>query len=411
MAYYKLCKGLMKYHFIVIGGGAAGFFAALSSKYHNPQLPVLILEKTNQLLSKVRISGGGRCNVTHACFDPVALSKNYPRGGKALIGPFSRFQPRDTMQWFESREVGLKIENDGRIFPTTDSSQTIIDCLTIEAKRTGVEIRLKQTIERIERSAHGFDLILSTGETLKTDRIVLATGNHPQGHAFARSFGHTIQEPVPSLFTLNIPASPLKDLAGISVPDAVVKIIQTSLSQQGPLLITHWGFSGPAVLRLSAWGARHFHQANYQVGVSINWIPAQTMESALELLKTTRKENPKQNLITLNPFGLPKNLWKRFVLLSGLEHRLHLSDCSNSDLISLCQRLTADSYEVEGKTTNKEEFVTCGGVTLDEVHFKTMESRLCPGLHFAGEILDIDGITGGFNFQNAWTTGWLAGQQ
>lgn len=397
------------YHFIAVGGGAAGFFGALAAKAKEPQAGVLILEKSTALLSKVRISGGGRCNVTHACFDPVILAKHYPRGNKALIGPFTRFQPRDTMEWFQSRGVDLKIETDGRVFPVSDNSQSIIDCLLTEAGRLGVEIRLKQSLTELKKEEDSFKLYLEGGGVLSCDKLLLATGSHPNGHAFARSFGHTIQPPIPSLFTFNVPTSPLKDLAGIAIQNGVVEIPEASLTQKGPILITHWGFSGPAVLKLSAWGARTFHENKYKLSMRINWVPSYTTEPCLDHLKKLRAESPSQTIMSANPFNLPKNLWKRFLVLTSIEGDVRLSEISNNSLAMLSQKLTADIYDIDGKTTYKEEFVTCGGVSLNEINFKTMESRLCPGLHFAGEILDIDGITGGFNFQNAWTTGWLAG--
>lgn len=398
------------YHFIVIGGGAAGFFAALAAKESNPDARVLLVEKSSTLLGKVRISGGGRCNVTHACFAPLQLVKNYPRGSKELIGPFTRFQPQDTIQWFASRGVELKTESDGRMFPVTDSSQTIIDCLQKEAYKLRVEIRLKQNIINIQKPDEYFHLTFASSETLSCDSLLLATGSHPQGYLFAKSFGHTIQESIPSLFTFNIPNSPLSDLSGISVEIASIQIVDTTLTQTGPLLITHWGFSGPAALKLSAWGARLLHEKKYQVKISINWLPNLSKEEIMSTLRSIRHDYPNQTISNHNPFGLPKNLWKRLIELTAIESTQRLSTLGNDNLLKLCTRLTSDIYEVNGKTTNKEEFVTCGGITLNEVNFKKMESRLCPGLFFAGEILDIDAVTGGFNFQNAWTTGWIAGQ-
>lgn len=397
------------YHLIIIGGGAAGFFAALAAKRARPNAAVLILEKSSQLLSKVRISGGGRCNVTHACFDPLALSKNYPRGEKALIGPFTRFQPKDTIEWFSSRGVELKAENDGRMFPVTDNSQTIIDCLLKEAQNLKIEIRLKQNILKVEKNNSHFMITLDSGETLLSTNLLLATGSHPQGYLFAKSFNHTIQDPVPSLFTFNVPSSLYKELAGISVPNARVEIHDSSLIQTGPLLITHWGFSGPAILKLSAWGARILHEKKYSTPFSINWVSPLSQKETYEMLITFRKKHPLQNLSTINPFSLPKNLWKTFLNIQKIEENSRYTEISNSHLQNLSQQLCNDIQQMQGKTTHKEEFVTCGGVLLNEIHFKTMESKLQKGLFFAGEILDIDGITGGFNFQNAWTTGWIAG--
>jgi len=396
------------YDLIVIGGGAAGFFGAITAKAVNPNMSVLLLEKSGALLSKVKVSGGGRCNVTHACFDPIQLAKNYPRGGKELIGPFHRFQPRDTVDWFESRRVKLKAEEDGRMFPITDSSQTIIDCLMAEARKLKVEIHTLQRLESVELKDGKFAIKLTKGDTLECNYLLLATGSSPQGHEIARSLGHSIQETVPSLFTFNVPNSPMKGLEGIAVEEANVQILDSPYTQKGPVLITHWGFSGPAALKLSAWGARFLHSKNYKVAISINWLPKISKASLQETLRKIRKENPSQMLTTANPFALPKNLWRRLLELEQLETK-RFSDMSNDGIEKLSNRLNGDIYEVDGKTTYKEEFVTCGGVTLSEVDFKTMQSKICPKLYFAGEVLDIDAITGGFNFQNAWTTAWIAG--
>jgi len=386
---------------IVIGGGAAGIFAALAAKEAHPAMSVLVLEKTAVLLSKVKVSGGGRCNTTHACFDPQQLVKNYPRGEKELLGPFHRFQPRDTIEWFEARGVKLKTEADGRMFPVTDSSSTIIECLLSEARKLGVEIRLRQRVEKIEK---GFTVHLKENPPLTCSHLILASGSSAEGCAMAQSLGHTIQPPVPSLFTFNVPTSPLKELSGVSVESATVQI--GPYLQTGPLLITHFGFSGPAVLKLSAWGARFLHEKNYRMEFFINWIPKLTQEELFHALIRLKEHSPQKTLLALNPFYLPKNLWKELLSASQEKSLAHLS---KKDLQELAQKLHADRYQMDGKTTHKEEFVTCGGVTLKEVDFKTMQSKICPGLYFAGEILDIDGITGGFNFQNAWTTGYIAG--
>ena len=398
---------------VVVGGGAAGFFAAITAKENNPDASVVLLEKTSQQLAKVRISGGGRCNVTHACFDPLLLTKNYPRGNKALIGPFHKFQPRDTIEWFESRGVELKTEADGRMFPASNTSQSIITCLMNEAEKNGVVIRLKQRLQEVSKANDLFQVILASGETLTCERLLIATGNSSEGHALAKSLGHSIHSPVPSLFTFNCPTSPLLDLSGIVVPNVEISVAGSSLMTTGPLLLTHWGFSGPAALKLSAWSARLLHEKEYRVSLTINWLPAHTLEALQTTLLNGRKERPQNNLCKENPFTLPKNLWNRLLELQGFRQGFQegrkVGELSNDDIQRLVQKLHGDSYEVNGKTTNKEEFVTCGGVDLDEVHFKTMESRICPGLFFAGEVLDIDAVTGGFNFQNAWTTGWLAG--
>lgn len=393
---------------IIIGGGAAGFFAALAAKEGKSDASVLVLEKSSQLLTKVRVSGGGRCNVTHACFDPMQLVKNYPRGNKALISPFTRFQPNDTINWFKARGVQLKIEEDGRMFPITDNSQTIIDCLQSEARKMKVDIRTKQTVESIQCDGR-FCLKMASGDILECKSLLLATGSSPQGHLLAQSLGHTIQPPVPSLFTFNVPNSSLKGLEGIAVESAEIRIMDSTLSQVGPLLITHWGFSGPAALKLSAWGARLLHEKNYKVQIAINWIPNLSLNDLINRLKQERQHQPSQTIGNCNPFTLPKNLWRRLLEVISIDHQKRLSEMSNETLSTIAQKLHADIYQVDGKTTYKEEFVTCGGVSLNEVDFKTMESRLCPHLYFAGEVLDIDAVTGGFNFQNAWTTGWIAG--
>lgn len=381
---------------IIIGGGAAGFFAALSAKKAHLDARVAIFEKSAALLSKVRVSGGGRCNVTHSCFDPIALSKNYPRGEKELVGPFHRFQPKDTIEWFESRGVKLKTEADGRMFPVTDSSETIIQCLISEAKQLGVEIFLRQKVETIKKIDDGFEI----GE-FTTKKLVLATGSSPQGHLWAQELGHTITDLAPSLFTFNVPNSPLAELSGTSFEKASVHLPGTSFSYTGPLLITHFGFSGPAVLKLSAFAARHLQQKEYAFEVKINWLPDLSLQEIKAKLHEQKKQFP--NKPCENIFHFTKNFWKHM-----FPQKL-LNNISLKELDQDAEKLHSDTYQVQGKTTHKEEFVTCGGVHLKEVNFKTMESKICPGLYFAGEILDIDGITGGFNFQNAWTTGYLAG--
>lgn len=396
------------YPFIVIGGGAAGFFSAITAKQANPDHPVILLEKHAQLLSKVRVSGGGRCNVTHSCFEPKELTQNYPRGSKELLGPFNKFQPKDTISWFQDRGVELKVEPDGRMFPTTDSSETIIHCLMHEARSLGVDIRTQQKIESIKKDDTHFTLLFSDGTTIQASKLILATGSAPQGHLWAQSFGHQIVDPVPSLFTLNVPKFPLVELAGIAVT-AQISLKGTSFNQTAPLLITHWGFSGPAALKLSAWAARSLHAQQYKAELSIDWTPSITAEKAMDQLLMKRKEAPNQQIGTYATFDLPKNLWKKLLERAGLDPIRKWIEISNGAMTKFIQQLKGDLYIMEGKTTHKEEFVTCGGVSLKEINFKTMESKLCPGLFFAGEILDVDAVTGGFNFQNAWTTGWIAG--
>lgn len=383
---------------VVLGGGAAGFFGAIAAAEKNPTAKVILFERTATLLAKVRISGGGRCNVTHACFDPKQLIQNYPRGGKELLGPFHTFQPRDTIAWFQQRGVELKTEEDGRMFPVTDSSETIINCLMQAAADAGVEIRLTQKVDSVEKIEGKFHLA-----GLEADALLLATGSHPKGHAIAEKLGHSLVPPVPSLFTFNIPNFALEELAGISVNPATVHV--GGRKQQGPLLITHWGFSGPAALKLSAWEARTLHACDYQTKLIVNWLPEE--EKLKELLLDFKAQNPIQTLIR-TPAELPKNLWKKLLEIHHFAHDKRWCDLPNKELFRLATLLQADPYTVSGKTTYKQEFVTCGGIPLDEVNFKTLESRKCPGLFFAGEILDIDGITGGFNFQSAWTTSTLA---
>lgn len=391
------------YDLIIIGGGASGVFAAIAAKTSFPDRKIALLEKSAVLLSKVKISGGGRCNVTHNCMDPKILCQNYPRGSKELLGPFHRFGPKETIQWFASKGVLLKAEGDGRMFPLTDVSETIIQCLVTELKNLGVEILFRHSIQSIEKKENDFELTLST-KTITSKKIMLATGSGKDGYLFAKNLGHTIQEPIPSLFTFNIPNFPLKELSGISVPNIQIKA--GSLSQTGPILITHFGFSGPAVLKLSAWGARLFYEQNYKSQVTINWVFPSTEQEIYNLLCQMKNQFPQKTLSSIQPFDLPKNLWK-FFIEEFSSKRLH--DLSLAKLRELSAKLCKDSYQIDGKTTNKEEFVTCGGITLKEIDFKTMESKICPGLYFGGEILDIDGITGGFNFQNAWTTGFIAG--
>jgi len=395
--------------FVVIGGGAAGIFGAIIRKEKHPSSSVILLEKSAVLLSKVKISGGGRCNVTHNCFDPMQLTQNYPRGNKELRGPFHHFQPKDMILWLESKGVQLKTETDGRMFPITDRSETIIDCLLQEAATLGVEIRIRQRITHLLKKEDHFEIKIENYESLLAKKVLLATGNSADGHKWAESLGHTIQPPVPSLFTFNVPTSPLKSLSGIAVENVELRIDQTHLIQKGVLLITHFGFSGPAALKLSAWGARYLHERNYQVDLNINWTPQYSEEEIIKIVSEIKSKTPQRTLLSENLFEIPKNLWKFFLeqLSESFKKRMH--DLPLKDIRALAQKLHKDTYKVEGKTTHKEEFVTCGGVSLKEIDFKTMESKICPNLFFAGEILDIDGVTGGFNFQNAWTTAFLAG--
>ena len=392
----------------VIGGGAAGFFGALACAAHFPDCQVCIYEKHKQVLSKVRISGGGRCNVTHACFDPALLTHNYPRGNKALRGPFHQFQCRDTIDWFQVRGIELKIEKDGRMFPITDSSQTIIDCLLKEAHQLNIPIHFSKGLEDIQILDEGIRLKFGDQSEIMVDRVLLATGSSSKIWEILKRLGHKVIPPVPSLFTFNVPNHPLVELSGLSVASAEAAIEGTSLKQQGPLLITHWGFSGPAILKLSAWGARELHELDYKGILRINWIPKFTHEKLQEELLHYKLTHPTKMVATDNPLGLPRQLWK-YLVGSILPLETTWNNLSKVQMHNLILKVTKDFYPINGKSTNKEEFVTCGGVDLKEINFKTMESRLCPGLYFAGEVVDIDGITGGFNFQNAWTTGWIAG--
>ena len=396
---------------IIIGGGAAGFFAAINCAEINPEYSVTLLEKSNKLLTKVRVSGGGRCNVTHACFDNKQLTKNYPRGEKELLGVFSRFAPSDTINWFEHRGITIKTEEDGRMFPTSNSSETIVNCLMQEADRVGVKIKMGVEIEEIIRDGNNsFLLITSNGGNYHCDKLIIATGGNSKITAYnwLQKLGHIIVKPVPSLFTFNIPNHPITQLKGVSVPFARVRIANTKLETEGPLLITHWGMSGPAILKASAWGARALNDLNYNYTAIVSWLPKYTLEKLLIEFNNQREENPAKAIINSSPFELPKRLWEYFVLKANIADNTRWADLSKKNANALIAILINDEYKVQGKTTFKDEFVTCGGISLKEIDFKTMQSKLVNGLYFAGEIIDVDGITGGFNFQNAWSTAWVA---
>ena len=396
----------------VLGGGAAGFFAAITcAEALGKPGSVTLFEATPHLLAKVRISGGGRCNVTHSCFEPAELVKKYPRGGRELLGAFHRFQPRDTIEWFASRGVATKTEEDGRMFPVTDDSATIVDCLMSAAARAGVNIRLSTAVRSIIKEADTFRLTLGTGSIEEFDRVIVATGGNKSsgGLAIAESFGHSIVPPVPSLFTFHITDPRLTDLSGISVESATVTAPGTKLKTDGPVLITHAGLSGPGILKLSAWGAREFAEQNYTFPIALNWVLPHTRDSLIKALSVVREQNARKQVTTFSPVAMPQRLWERFVIAAGIPTTTPWAHVSNPSLQTLATQLTAAEFKVDGKSMFKDEFVTCGGVKLAEVDFKTMESRKISGLHFAGEVLDIDGVTGGFNFQNAWTTGYLAG--
>jgi predicted Rossmann fold flavoprotein len=398
---------------IVVGGGAAGCFGAIACAEAHPHARVTLLEAGRQPLAKVRISGGGRCNVTHACFDPALLVQHYPRGGKALRGAFSRFQPKDTVAWFNGHGVSLKTEPDGRMFPVTDDSETIVNCLLEAVYQSGVTLRTEAPVTAVTRSPAGFNVALKSGEVLQSDRLLLASGSNPQGYRLAKQLGHQVIPPVPSLFTFTISDAALRELAGISVEAAHVQLRipdQKPLEQTGPLLITHWGMSGPAVLKLSAWGARLLHEHHYQATLQINWLPHYSPDQLRQDLLSAKTVHPKRTIASQSPFVLPRRLWQYLTTRSGIIAESRWAELSKPAMNALIQEMHQGRYEVRGKGVFKDEFVTCGGVKLNEVNFKTLESRCCPGLYFAGEILDIDGVTGGFNFQSAWTTGWLAGQ-
>jgi predicted Rossmann fold flavoprotein len=398
---------------IIVGGGAAGFFAAITCAESLPEARVIILERGARCLDKVRISGGGRCNVTHACFEPREFALRYPRGEKPLLGPFQKFSARDTVAWFESRGVPLKTEADGRMFPVTDSSQTIMDCLMNAARKSGVELRLNCGVASVTRGPNaGFDLALSNGEKLECDRLLLATGGCRAASAgqLAVSLGHTLEPPVPSLFTFQIETPWLRSLAGVTVELTELAVPSARLRERGALLVTHWGLSGPAVLRLSAWGARALHAADYRFPLLVNWLPEWGAERVSAELNSRRQSQPARLVVNAPLAPLSSRLWEQLVLAAGVARDTRWASLTRAQVHALTQQLTRSEFSVTGKSLNKDEFVTCGGVRLAEVDFKTMESRICPGVFFAGELLDIDGLTGGFNFQAAWTTGFLAGR-
>ncbi len=393
---------------IVVGGGAAGFFSAITCA-ENSRQSVLILEKTSQLLHKVKISGGGRCNVTHECFEPRELSGNYPRGEKSLIGPFNRFGAADTVEWFERRGVDLKTEADGRMFPTTDDSQTIVDTLLGSARSAGVTVRTSEGVSSITKNGDHFDLVTETGGSYTASKVLIATGGTrlTAGAKLVASLGHELRPATPSLFTFKVKDTRLDGLLGLAVSPAEVRIQHSKLRSTGPVLITHWGLSGPGILKISAWGARELAERRYRFDVSVNWLPDADPSA---VIADKRQSEAKRQLASRSPFeSIPKRLWLRFLAAAGIADATTWSQLSKHHANQLTTQLTSSTFAVNGKSTNKDEFVTCGGVALDEINFKTMESKLVPGLYFAGEVIDIDGITGGFNFQNAWTTGFHAG--
>jgi predicted Rossmann fold flavoprotein len=397
---------------IVIGGGAAGFFGAITCARYNYNAEIILLEKSTKLLSKVKVSGGGRCNVTHACFDNNQLVKFYPRGGKELKTCFNYFSTNQTVDWFESRGVKLKIEPDNRMFPVSDSSQSIVDCLIREARVLGVKIMTGFSVGGLEKKGDQWMVKLRDGENMVCDKILVATGGSPSDDSYnwMRELGVEVVKPVPSLFTFNVPNSRLNGLEGVSVAHVEVRVEGTKLSNTGPLLVTHWGFSGPAILKLSAWAAREIHDVEYNFNIHINFVPGYTEDSLREKLQEIKSEHYKKMVSTIAFFDLPKRLWERLISIAGIEEEIRWADVPNKNINKLLEELLRGNYAVKGKTTFKEEFVTCGGVDLQEVELLTMENKKHKGLHFAGEILNIDALTGGFNFQSAWTTGFLAGK-
>jgi len=397
-------------HLIVIGGGAAGFFCAVNAARLNNKLRVTVLEKSSKLLSKVKISGGGRCNVTNYISDPDIFSSMYPRGNRFVRKAFYQFYNADTIEWFESRGVKLHAEKDGRMFPVTNNSQTIIDCLMNEANHYGVEFMMQSSVKQINKSESGWELILSDGRSFNADTICMATGggNKLEHFQILQALGHTISPPVPSLFTFNLPGHPITELMGLSVSNATVKIQSENLKESGPLLITHWGLSGPAVLRLSAWGAQLFAAKNYRFTIVVNWLNQEKEEQVRFLFQQIRIQNGSKKISATCPFELPQRLWVYLLTQSDIEDGCRWADLSHKKQNQLIRLLVSSEFKVEGKSTFKEEFVTAGGVDLKEIQVATMESKLQEGLYFAGEVMDVDGITGGFNFQHAWTSGFVA---
>ncbi|MBM3185674.1 MAG: NAD(P)/FAD-dependent oxidoreductase [Bacteroidetes bacterium] len=395
----------------VIGGGAAGFFAAISCRNHFSNAQVVILEKSSKVLSKVKISGGGRCNVTNACFDNKLLSHHYPRGENQLRKAFEQFNAADIIDWFESRAVKMKVYPDNCVFPLANDSQAIIDCFLNETKRLKIEVQLNQRIHQISKSENSF-LIQTEEATLEFDCLIVTIGGQPKASGFnlMESFGHHVVEPVPSLFTFNMPKNPICELMGNVVEHTTVKVEGTKLLGQGPLLITHWGMSGPAILKLSAWGARILYEKNYNFAILVNWLNEEKEDDLrVQLLRYMLEQGGKM-VYNFNPFPITNRLWYFLLEKSEISLEMRWKDLGKKNINKLVNTLLNDRYEVSGKTTFKEEFVTAGGISLNEIDFKSMESRIVKGLFFAGEVLDIDGITGGFNFQAAWTTGFIAGK-
>lgn len=401
-----------KYDTIIVGGGAAGFFTAINIVEKNPKSKVAILERGQEVLTKVRISGGGRCNVTHACFVPNDLAKYYPRGERELRGPFHQFCSGDTIDWFENHGVTLKIEEDGRMFPESNSSQTIIDCFLIATKKLGIDVLTGQSVKSLFCNNTSEDVhwkVETNHETFTCKNLVMTTGSNPKIWEVLNDLGHSIVEPVPSLFTFNIKDSRIKDLMGVSA-FATVKVKNSKLEASGPLLITHWGMSGPGILRLSAWGARELADKKYQFTIIVNWLHDKTFEETATVLRALKLEHSKKAVSKKSPFEFPNRLWQSIVLASEIEAETKWTDLTKIQLHNLTDQLVNATFQVNGKSTFKEEFVTAGGIDLKEINFKTMESKILPKMYFAGEIVNVDAITGGFNFQNAWTSGFIVAE-
>ena len=389
---------------IIIGGGAAGYFTAINAKEKKPELEIVILEKGKEVLQKVKISGGGRCNVTHACFDPKELVEFYPRGGKELLGPFHQFMTGDTFVWFENRGVPLKIEDDNRVFPQANTSQAIIDCFQKEIDTLGIKVLKNHGVNSVSREENKW-IVKTKEQIFEADKLVIAAGSSKKVWQLCERIDHTIIAPVPSLFTFNIKDKRLIDLLGTSVPNATVKIRNTKLEASGPLLITHWGMSGPAVLKLSAFGARILADKNYQYNVEVNWLSRPTTK-VLNILLNLKKKVPRKTVILKSPFTeISKRLWERLVVASEIQSTQNWADLNSRQLENLANQLTKGVFNANGRTTFKDEFVTAGGVDLKEINFKRFESKKHKNLFFVGEVLNIDAVTGGFNFQNAWTGG------
>ncbi len=405
-------KSITEFDLIVIGGGAAGFFGAIIASEKKPGLSILMLEKTSKLLSKVKVSGGGRCNVTHNCFEPTPLSKHYPRGSNELKSLFRKFQAKDTVEWFKSKLIKLKTEADGRMFPVTDDSQTIIDCFLREAERYHIKIKLNSEVTKITSSEKGFNVLVGKDDQYRARKILIATGgyNNLNSYQWIAQTTQSIINPIPSLFTFNVTEKKFTDLMGIAVANAVVKIAGTKFSEQGPVLITHWGLSGPAVIKLSAWAAEYLHGLHYTFTTLVNWTGNTTEEELWQIFSDMKSKHGKQKVLSNSMFAIPQRLWQRLCELAEIPETKIWSELPQKNINRLLEYLIRCPFHIKGKTTFKEEFVTCGGVDLKSIDIETMESKTIKGLFFAGEVLNIDGETGGFNFQSAWTTAWVAAQ-